>query len=147
MGKIKWNWGTKLIIAIVIFMGFIIILVYQCVNNEILLVERDYYPKGLKYQDRINEIENAKPLSNQFRVYREQENVIVVFPEIHPDTGTICFFRPSDTKLDMTFKLEPETAYSMSFPKSDFQKGKYLLKIYWEENDTAYYIEMPYNFN
>ena len=147
MGKIKWNWGTKLLIAIVIFMSFIIVLVYQSYNNVILLVEKDYYPKGLKFQDRLDEIENARPLTKQLRVYQEAEKLVVVFPEIHPDTGTIYFFRPSATNLDLTYTLEPEANNSMSFPKSKFQKGKSILKIFCKENDTAYYIEKPYYFN
>ena len=147
MGKIKWNWGTKLVIAIIIFMSFIFVLVYKSYNNEVLLVEKDYYPKGLKYQDRLNEIENAKPLAKQLKIYQEADKLVVVFPEIHPDTGTIYFFRPSATNLDMTFKLEPEADNSMSFPKSQFQKGKYILKIFWKENNAAYYIEKPYYFN
>jgi len=147
MGKIKWNWGTKLLIAIIIFMSFIFVLVYQSYNNEIFLVERDYYPKGLKFQDRLDEIENARPLAKQLKVYQEAEKLVVVFPEIHPDTGTIYFFRPSNTKHDLTYKLEPDTNNSMSFPKSKFKKGKYILKIFWKEKDTAYYIEKPYYFN
>jgi hypothetical protein len=128
-------------------MSFIFVLVYQSYNNEIFLVEKDYYPKGLKFQDRLDEIENARLLAKQLRIYQEANKLVVVFPEIHPDTGTIYFFRPSNTKLDLTYKLEPETDNSMSFSKSQFQKGKYILKIFWKENDTAYYIEKPYYFN
>lgn len=147
MGKIKWNWGTKLVIAIIIFMSFIFVLVYKSVNNEIYLVEKDYYPKGLKYQDRLDEIKNAQPIAEHLKVYQDANNVIVAFPEIHPDTGTIYFFRPSDTRLDMTYQLEPAPDYTMSFSKSKFEKGKYILKISWEESNTAYYIEKPYYFN
>jgi hypothetical protein len=147
MRKIKWNWGTKLFIAIVIFMSFIFVLVYKSINNEILLVEKDYYPKGLKYQDRLDEIENARPIAEQLKVYQESDYLVLVFPEIYPDSGTVYFFRPSNTDLDVTFKLSPEPDFTMSFPKSYFQKGKYLLKISWVEKDTSFYIEKPYYFN
>lgn len=147
MRKIKWNWGTKLFIAIVIFMSFIFVLVYKSVNNEILLVEKDYYPKGLKYQDRLDEIENARPIAEQLKVYQEADYLVMVFPEIYPDSGTVYFFRPSNTDLDVTYKLTPEPDFRMSFPKSRFQKGKYVLKISWVENDTSFYIEKPYYFN
>lgn len=147
MGKIKWNWGTKLLIAIIIFMSFIFVLVYKSVNNEIFLVEKDYYPKGLKYQDRLDEIENARPIAQQLKVYQETENLVVSFPEIHPDTGTIYFFRPSNTDLDFTHKLSLRSDFTMSFPKTQFRNGKYILKIFWKENDTSFYIEKPYYFN
>ena len=64
--NIHLNWGNKLLIAIVIFMSFIFVLVYLSAQNQIDLVEKDYYPKGLKYQDRIDEIENWH-YSNQLR--------------------------------------------------------------------------------
>lgn len=147
MGKIKWNWGTKLLIAIIIFMSFIFVMVYKSVTHEILLVEKDYYPKGLKYQDRLDEIENARPIAQQLKIFPETESLIVAFPQIHPDTGTIYFFRPSNTKLDFTHQLLLDSEFKMSFPKSQFQKGKYVLKIFWKENDSSFYIEKPYYFN
>jgi hypothetical protein len=147
MKNIKWNWGTKLLIAIIIFMSFIFVLVYKSANNDIMLVEKDYYPKGLKYQDRLDEIENARPIAQQLKVYQETENLVVAFPEIYPDSGTIYFFRPSNTELDFTAILSPDDEFTMSFPKSTFQKGKYVLKISWIKNDTSFYIEKPFYFN
>ena len=125
----KWNWGTKLVVAMAVFMGFIIVLVIQSAKNDVNLVEKDYYPKGLKYQDRLDEIENAAPF------------------QIKPDTGSLYFFRPSDTDFDKLYKLEPNSKYAQFLPKNDFQKGKYLVKIYWQENNMGYYVEKPFYFN
>lgn len=147
MGKIKWNWGTKILIAIILFMSFIFVLVYQTTKHEIFLVEKDYYPKGLKYQDRLDDIENARQFAGLTKVYPETENIIVSFPEIHPDSGTIYFFRPSNTNLDEIYNLEPDDKYMMSFSKKSFQKGKYILKISWRENGKGYYMEKPFYFN
>jgi hypothetical protein len=143
----KWNWGTKLLIAIIIFMSFIFVLVYLSTQNDIFLVEKDYYPKGLKYQDRIDNIANAKPLRNQFKFQQLENDVTVTFPNIAPDSGTITFFRPSGTSYDLIYQIDPDTAMTMRFPKSRFIKGKYLIKIYWRENDTGYYYEKPFYFN
>lgn len=143
----KWNWGTKLLIAIIIFMSFIFVLVYLTTQNDIFLVEKDYYPKGLKYQDRIDEISNAKPLHNEFKFVQQENNVAVVFPKIKPDTGTITFFRPSGTSYDLIYQIETDTANTMLFPKSKFIKGKYLIKIHWWEDETGFYYEKPFYFN
>ncbi len=45
--KIKWNWGTKITIAIILFVSMILGFVYTATQNPIILVEKDYYPKGL----------------------------------------------------------------------------------------------------
>ena len=69
----KWNWGTKLFIAIVIFMGFIFVLVYMRTRHDVSLVENDYYPKGLKYQDRLEEISTAKQMVRQFTAVQYED--------------------------------------------------------------------------
>ena len=145
--KIKWNWGTKLTIAIILFMSLIFFLVYLSTQYPVDLVEKDYYPKGLKYQERIDEITNAQPFKDQVRAYQDSDAVIVTFPKINPDTGTITFYRPSDIHLDRIYEINTDSLNRMSFPKSEFKKGKYYLKIYWEESGKAYYIEKPYYFN
>ncbi len=144
--NIPWNWGTKLTIFIIIFILFIIVLVYKSMTNDIMLVEKDYYPKGLVYQDRIDEMKNAKPLLPYFQIQQNQDFVIFSMAEIHPDTGTITFFRPSDNNLDMTYQLMPDNASRMHLPLDDFTKGKYVAKIYWKEAGTAYYIEKAFYF-
>lgn len=143
----KWNWGTKLLIAIIIFMSFIFMLVYMSTQNDISLVEKDYYPKGLKYQDRINEIANAKPFRSEFTAVQNGNYVKVNFPQIKPDTGTIVFFRPSGKAHDRIFQIELDSTTTMIFPKSEFVKGKYLMKIYWHEGEKDYYFEKPFYFN
>lgn len=143
----KWNWGTKLVVAMAVFMGFIIVLVIQTTKNDVNLVEKDYYPKGLKYQDRLDQIDNAAPYYNTIQIFQDAENIVIQLPQINPDTGTIYFFRPSNTELDKIYEFNPTDTYSQSFSKSAFQKGKYLVKIYWMENDKAYYIEKPFYFN
>jgi hypothetical protein len=143
----KWNWGTKLLIAIILFMGFILTLVYLSTLYDISLVEKDYYPKGLKYQDRIDEITNAKPYLNEFAFSQNNEEVIVSLPEIDPDTGTIVFFRPSGTQMDRMYQLSPDSAFLMHFPLSAFTRGKYIAKIFWREADKGFYIEKTFYFN
>lgn len=58
--RIKWNWGTGILIGIIAFMAFIIGLVYFSVQQNFDLVERDYYPKALEYQQQIDKEENAR---------------------------------------------------------------------------------------
>jgi hypothetical protein len=143
----KWNWGTKLLVAMALFMSFILVLVYQSIQHDVNLVEKDYYPKGLKYQDRLDEIENARPLADAIQIYQDNSRLTLRFPEIHPDTGTVYFFRPSNRELDRIYPLEIIDNYTLSMDKSDFRKGKYVIKIHWKEEGKGYYIEKGYFFN
>jgi len=143
----KWNWGTKLLIAIILFMGFILTLVYMSTQHEISLVEKDYYPKELKYQERINEMVNAEPFINDFVFTQNNSEVVVSLPKIKPDTGTIVFFRPSGTQFDRTYQISPDSAFLMHIPLSEFTKGKYIAKIFWREAEKGFYIEKTFYFN
>lgn len=144
--KIKWNWGTAIFIAIVVFMAFIFTLVYFTTQNTINLVEKDYYPKGLKFQGRIDEITNAQTIKDRFIISQTDNELVLSFPEIAPDTGTVVFFRPSDTEYDLTYKIQPDSLWRMSFSALEFRKGKYILKIHWMENEKGYYVEKSFYF-
>ena len=139
--KIKWNWGTKLLIAIIIFMSFIFVLVFLTTQNTINLVEKDYYPKGLKYQTRIDEIKKATLVKEQFNVIQKDGLIVLSLPEINADSGSIVFFRPSDQLLDFTSSINPDSLGKIYFSYNNFKKGKYLIKVHWYKNGEGYYIE------
>ena len=145
--NIKWNWGTKLTLFIILFMGFIFVLVYQCTQNGIILVEKDYYPKGIKFQERIDERNNALHLRDSFQLKQMEDYIVLSFPEIHPDTGTVVFYRPNNKQLDQIIQIQPDDNWEMQFPLADFKKGKYLLKVNWFKDGKGYYIEKSFFFN
>jgi len=105
-----------------LFMSLIFFMVYMSTQYPIDLVEEDYYPKGLKYQERIDEISNARPVASQVRAFQNSDAVVVIFPEINPDTGTITFYRPSNIHLDRVYEINTDSLQQMSFPKSEFKK-------------------------
>lgn len=145
--NIKWNWGTKLTLWIILFMSFIFVLVYFTTQNSIILVEKDYYPKGIHFQTRIDERSNAHFLKDSFEIIQDEEFVVLKLPEIHPDTGTVVFYRYNDNLLDLTIPINPDTLWMMHFPISNFTTGKYLLKINWFQDGKGYYVEKPFFFN
>ncbi len=142
--KTKWNWGTKLAIWIVAFIVFMLTLVYMTTTSKVNLVEEDYYPKGLAYQTRIDAIKNAKDINAEFITSQNINNVIITIPNIKVDTGTVLFFRPSGNSLDMSYNLLPNNEQKMVFPKSDFTRGKYILKINWQYQNIEYYVEQVF---
>lgn len=145
--KIEWNWGTKLVIAIIIFMSFIFMMVYLSVQNPIDLVEKDYYPKGLKYQTRIDEIQMAESIQDQFVITQANGLIILAMPEINPDSGSIVFFRPSNHLLDFESNIQADSTNQMYFPLNEFKTGLYTLKVHWYENAAGYYVEKKFSVN
>ena len=144
--KIKWNWGTGITIAIILFMSLILYFVYLTTQNSIQLVEKDYYPKGLAYQQRIEEIKNARIYEDDFSILETEKEVIIHLPAMNPDTSNLQIFRPSDKALDIVTEINPDTSNALHFPVEKFRKGKYIIKVFWKENDTGYYLEKNFYF-
>ena len=102
--KIKWNWGTGILLAIIIFMSFIFSMVYFTTRQNYDLVEKDYYPKAIEYQQQIDKEQNAKNLQEKVRVNNRGDYVEVRFQPFfkYSDiSGQITFYRPSDKKGDV----------------------------------------------
>ncbi len=58
------TWGTKLLI---VFAGFAILMttmVYKCMHQNFELVSNDYYSDELRYQEKIDGMNNANKIGN-----------------------------------------------------------------------------------
>jgi hypothetical protein len=139
--KINWNWGTKLALWIVVFVLAILFLVFLTFRNDIILVEKDYYPKGLQYQTRLDEMANAKSENAVFQILQNQNELIIAFPDVMIDSGNLLFFRPSDSKMDRNFKVSQSDSNAVHLPLQQFTKGKYILKSQWSYQGKNFYTE------
>ncbi len=140
--KIKWNWGTKITIAIILFVSMILGFVYTATQNPIILVEKDYYPKGLDYQSHINRIKNAVPFKEGMILKQDKEQLFLIIPKTAPDSGTITFYRPNEEKMrDIVEPVSAKKSIDVTFPKERFKMGFYILKILWWQNGKGYFIE------
>lgn len=139
--KIKWNWGTKLALWITAFILFMLGLVFMTLMNDVTLVEKDYYPKGLDYQTRINEMKNARLENATFTITQMDNEIEIAFPDVKADSGQIIFFRPSDNSMDRVVSFDDSDNGIKHLDIHDFHKGKYVLKISWKHGDKKYYVE------
>ncbi len=139
----KWNWGTKLFIAIVLFMALIIGFVIASFQHRVNLVEKDYYPKGQFYQTRLDEIKNAVQIRNSFIFEKGETSIILRLPLINADTASVYFFRPSNTSYDRMYDISRKDTV-FEFANNEFIRGKYKIKVYWESEDTGYYFEKDF---
>jgi len=139
---IKWHWGTKITIVIILFVSFMLGMVYMTTQNPIILVEKDYYPKGLRYQDKIDHIKNAIPFKSNMKLEQTKDEIVLQIPNASPDSGTVVFYRPNEEKvLDYVHTFSPHTPIELLFPKKNFKLGVYVLKISWWQNGKGYFIE------
>ena len=143
---IKWNWGTGLFIAATLFILMIAVLVYLMYQQNFDLVENDYYPKALVYQQKLDKMNNAMQLKEKARVEILESMVMVHFPSaFHPDSisGTIQFYRPSAEADDIFISAKHNSEGIVYYSTANLMKGKYLVKIDYQYGKTGYYQEEP----
>ncbi|MCF8295168.1 MAG: FixH family protein [Bacteroidales bacterium] len=148
--KVNWNWGSKLVVGIVLYISFILTMVFLMVREDVPLVEQDYYPQAVKYQERIEKRTHAAQLEKQILARQVGEDVVLQFQTFFPKddvTGTIMVYRPSEDGHDLLVPIKLDSLHTQSFPVSRFLSGKYIFKIDYQVHDTAYYQELSLNIS
>jgi hypothetical protein len=134
------NWGYKIVFAYVGFVLIIVAMVFVSMRQEVDLVSKDYYAKELKYQQDIDQIQNAANLRSELDAKIVADSLIVQFPVEHQKTllhGTMEMYMPSDASAD--FVKEFSTANGeFKFPISNFKKGMFKLKVVWNVGTASF---------
>jgi len=141
--KLKINWGTGIVIAMLSFMIFILSFVYKAVavdEYQHELVSEDYYKDELHYQEEIDKLNNAQTLSQDVILTNSKKGVIIKFPEDIEQAsivGSIYFQRLSNEKLDFTEQIKLND-YHQLIPDERLVSGKWIVKVDWETKQEKY---------
>lgn len=141
--KIKINWGWGIVIAMALFMVFILQYVYRVsVYNkyEHHLVADDYYKDELNYQKQIDSEENANKLEENVKIVKTANGLQIIFPKaFEPDKvrGEIKILRPSNYKLDLKKDLKLSTN-TFLIPDKELAIGKYEIAVNWTYKEKNY---------
>ena len=139
----KINWGTGLVIGMLLFIGFILFLVIKMTTNEALnhdLVTEDYYNKELRYQEEIDAEKNMNDFKENIIGEKIADGWVLKFPkEIDASKikGTVFLFRPSNKKLDFDFPIELSSS-NLLIPDERLLDGRWNITIDWNYNNKNY---------
>ncbi len=141
------NWGTKIIIAFVCFIGLIFGLVYTSINHDISLVADNYYEQELAYEDQIQRIKNSNDLKEKldFKIDRQALMATFTFPGAIKEQfkeGTIHFFRPSNAKMDMEYPMLMGKEGVQEVNLKELSNGFWKIKINWKSDKKEFYQEI-----
>lgn len=137
-------WGKGVWLLYGGFVAFILACVAIVAMQHIDLVESDYYEKGLDYQKQIKRIELGSGEAPTVALNNDDESVLIGFNPsiIIPDfTGTILFFRPSDSRLDFEIPLKLDSSGSQKVLDNRLKSGYWRVKIAWQARQESYYSE------
>ena len=140
----KFNWGTGILIFIIVFFIVIFSFIFFATNLNINLVEEDYYPKGVNYDAQWEKAYNTSILEEQISFSQAGDTLIIAFPAIVQGKhtgGNILFYRPSDNHLDVRYALKLDEEGRQYFYTGNLIHGKYIIKIDWILDSVPYYQE------
>ena len=139
------NWGHKLTIVFVAFALLIGTMVYKCTQQKLDLVSSDYYNEELKYQDKIDGMQNAKQLAPVQLVQTGDEVSLQLPKELdgHSLTGQVWLYCAANAAYDYKAPLQVNEEGVMLIDKKKLADANYTAKITWEAGDTKYYNEQP----
>lgn len=136
------NWGKWIIVAFVLFAGFIATLVTVCMRQDVNLVSKDYYKEELAYQSQIVRISNARGLEVKPEIKIAGDFLEISFAGLNElNQGEVKLFRPSSADMDRTFELKNNSGNTQRFNISEIQTGMYKVKMTWTMGGKEYYIE------
>jgi hypothetical protein len=137
------NWGKSIILAFILFGGFIATLVTVCMRQDISLVTKEYYTEELAFQSQIDRMAHTAMLSEKPSVKVESGDLLkVTYNDFNKvQDGVLQLFRPSDPSMDKEFTLGPSKTSSQYFSTAGMEKGLYRARIRWTLEGQEFYLE------
>ena len=137
------SWGTKLLLVFVAFAMLMSTLVYLCMKQNFELVSKDYYKDELRYQERIDGMNNVNNIGNV--VIKEYgDKVSIQLPKEVQGlvlNGQALFYCPVNSTNDRTIPLQVNDDGLMLIDKSRLAKANYQVKLNWQIGNEQYYTE------
>lgn len=134
------NWGTKLVIALGLFMAFILTLSLKMIfSSEDALIEKDYYEKGLNYDEKYDAKQLAITDSVVPQLTINNEGLLVHF--IRPAACVITLKRLSNSKMDTLITRSTNADFDLKIAKSELAAGPWMLAIDYIIDTKSYLFE------
>lgn len=140
------NWGKWIIVAFLLFAGFIATLVTVCMRQDVNLVSKDYYHEELAYQEQILRMKNVNQLDRKPSIQKTGRFLTVDFDHLNEiENGKLRLFSPSDPKKDRVYTLKASEKKEQLIPIDDVPKGMYRAQMQWVMHGKEYFIEAVVN--
>ena len=126
------------------FAALIATMVSLTMRENIDLVTPDYYEQELNYQSKIDVVDRTAALKEPLTWELKENRLYLHIPkelEGKEVSGTINFFRPSDSRLDKDISIPATTNGTTHVSLRLLRKGMYKMLISWQADTVGYYNE------
>ena len=136
------SWGTKIAFLYLSFATMIGVMVYKSVTQSVDLVAPNYYEQELKYQDKIDGINNLSADSKAIIITQGENSISFNFlKEMGVPKGHILFFKPDNAASDFETEIKTDNEGVQTIDTKALTKGTYLVKIDWKIGDKKLFKE------
>jgi len=143
----KFNWGTGIFVFLVLFVVASAVFIVFASRQQVNLVHKDYYEKGVDYSEQMKVNTRSKPFSRSYTVSSTNEEFLIAISDelaAKIDSGNMYLYRPSDKTKDIILPV-PAGLKNIQFPKEQLIKGRYILKFTWYTDGLRYEVDRPVN--
>jgi hypothetical protein len=145
----KFNWGTGIFLFLVLFLAGAAVFLVFASKQQVNLVHKNYYEKGVDHSEQMKVNERSKPFARAVNTQSTDKHFIVEIDEqliSTIDSGKILMYRPSDYTKDISVSFSADennikTQYALD--KNDLLTGRYILKFTWHTQGVRYEIDKP----
>ncbi len=140
----KFNWGTGIVLVLIVFLAGIITLVVISSSQELNLVTPDYYPKGIAYQKHIDKEFRTSKLTSGIEFSQDENSIFITFPGIdslNNAEGEILLFYPRSYRFDKKYDIILNDSLTHIISKDSLMKGRCIIKVDWTVDSIDYYQE------
>lgn len=141
--KIKFNWGTGIVIAFGLFMTFILYFVVEVQSNSKYdndLVVDEYYKHDARFGEEMQRSQNAQDLEVKPRIVLTNNGIQIIFPAAFAPNnikGIVSLYRPSNKKLDFEIPISISES-TLLIPNKSLVGGRWDINMEWQYNGKSY---------
>ena len=139
----KINWGTGIVIAIALFMSFILYFVIKVQSNSKYdneLVVEEYYKHDAHFDDEMQRVQNARDLIQKPIITIADDGITIAFPSVFVPKnikGKVSLYRPSMKTLDFEVPISISSP-TLLIPKSKLVGGRWDINMEWQYDGKSY---------
>lgn len=130
----RLNWGHGIFITLSLFVGMMAWFMVRAIGNPEELVAEDYYKQELRYQERIERMDNATAAGEAVVSDVAPGTLTLRFPASvrgKAISGSLKLLKPNDGRADRTVPLTVDTAGQCVLDTREWMKGLYQVDVEW----------------
>ena len=143
----KFDWGTGILIFLILFLLAAAAFMVFAFKQDVNLVYKDYYNKGVDYTEQMDVIARSKNYYSALETRLENDFLVLDIEEslaLKIDSGSVLMYRPSDSKQDLILPLDL-WENRVIIPKDQLISGRYILKLFWYSEGLKYEVDKQVN--